>query len=194
MLFQLCQPPDCPCRPRQCCCSPREAELCQVPWPYWKEKVFFLASCSVAGDASSCSRVVWAPWCYTLVILLFQFYLFFSPGLAYDTEIIGPGCLQITETLCWTQSHYSFWSLSPFAKSGLLCGIFLPLRISFLPGTVQLLQFNIWYIFSFQIPFRQFARGLSSNSLSRRFLKILVNQDNWGLGCAVCPVPPTGHI
>ena len=66
-----------------------------MPWPHRKEMVFFLVLSSVGGEASCCSGVVWALWCYTLVTLLFQFYLFFSLGLAYNTEIIGPGWLQI---------------------------------------------------------------------------------------------------
>lgn len=72
--------------------------------------------------------------------------------------------------------------------------IFLPLRRSFLPGTAQLLQFSIWYIFFLQIPFFQFVRRLSSNSLSRRFLRTLVSQDYWGLRGAVCPIPPICYI
>jgi hypothetical protein len=31
--------------------------------------------------------------------LLFQSYLFFSPGLAYNTKIIGPGWVQITASV-----------------------------------------------------------------------------------------------
>lgn len=121
--------------------------------------------------------------------LLFQFYLFFSLGLAYNTKIIGPGWLQITASVL-NQESLLLLILKSFAKPSLLCQNFSSLRTSFLPGTAQLLQFSICYIFLLQIPFLQFARGFNSSSLSRRFLRTLVNQDYRGMQGAVTQFLP----
>lgn len=90
-----------------------------LPWPpstlpHSKEVVLALALCSLGGEASSCSGVAWASWCYQV------WWHCFSRLLCSSLKGIGPGWLQITLP-CWTKSHYSFWSWSPIAKPSLLC-------------------------------------------------------------------------
>lgn len=58
--------------------------------PHSKEVVLALALCSVGGEASSCSGVPWAAWCYQV------WWHCFSRLLCSSLKGIGPGWLQIT--------------------------------------------------------------------------------------------------